>query len=96
MSPGTADPAVMRAALVERLSPMVPPRWWVVHAALTVTANSTPRPAVPEYREGDVTAPRPTRSKNSWPGIYAQVLGLERVGVTCFSTWVGIHLRDGP
>ena len=82
---GTADPAGLRSALAERLPAyMVPAAVVVLDGAAVDGQRQTrhPRPAgtgVPGRR--CVTAPRPTPIEEILAGIYAQVLGVERVGV---------------
>ena len=81
---GTADPAEIRAALAERLPAyMVPAAVVVIERCRSLsTANSTPAPC-PRRNTAMSTAiaPRPTPAEEILAGIYAQVLGLERVGV---------------
>ena len=82
---GTADPAEMRAALAERLPAYMVPAAVVVLEALPLTVNgkldNRALPA-PEYQDAAIgTAPRPARSRRSWPASTPEVLGLERVGV---------------
>ena len=82
---GTADPAEIRAALAERLPAyMVPAAVVVLDGAAADTQRQTrhPRPAGTRIpRMAIVTAPRPAAVEEILAGIYAQVLGLERVGV---------------
>ena len=82
---GTADPAAVRAALAERLPAyMVPAAVVVVDGAAVDGQRQTrhPRPAGTGVSATPiVTAPRPTAVEEILAGIYAQVLGLERVGV---------------
>ncbi|MGB7508158.1 MAG: amino acid adenylation domain-containing protein, partial [Mycobacterium sp.] len=81
---GTADPAELREALGRRLPPYMVPAAVVVVDTLPMTVNGkldTRALPAPEYREADrYRAPADT-VEELLAGIYAQALGLERVGV---------------
>ncbi len=80
---GTADPGGIRARLAERLPAFMVPAAVVAIEALPLTANGkldTRALPAPEYAAGEYRAPSgPT--EEILAGIYARVLGLERVGV---------------
>ena len=82
---GTAEPAEIRAALAERLPAYMVPAAVVVLDALPVTVNGKldkrALPA-PDYNDaGDVYRAPTNLTEEILAGIYAQVLGLHRVGV---------------
>ncbi len=84
MSPGPADPAEMRAALAERLPAYMVPAAVVVMEALPLTVNGkldTRALPAPEYQDVDRYRAPGNAVEEILAGIYAQVLGLERVGV---------------
>ncbi|WP_319448968.1 MULTISPECIES: non-ribosomal peptide synthetase [unclassified Mycobacterium] len=81
---GATDPATMRTQLAQRLPAYMVPAAVVVLEALPLTPNSKldvrALPA-PEYRDvGGYRAPT-SLAEEILAGVYAQVLGVERVGV---------------
>jgi hypothetical protein len=81
---GTADPAAARAALADRLPGYMVPVAVVAIEALPLTVNGKldkrALPA-PEYQALDRYRPPQSAVEEVLAGIYAEVLGLERVGV---------------
>ncbi|MBY0289039.1 MAG: amino acid adenylation domain-containing protein, partial [Mycobacteriaceae bacterium] len=81
---GTADSVTVRAAVGERLPGYMVPAAVVVIKALPLTPNGKldkrALPA-PEYQDVDRYRAPSTPAEEIVAGIYAQVLGLERVGV---------------
>ncbi|WP_232007496.1 condensation domain-containing protein, partial [Mycobacterium intermedium] len=80
---GTADPATLRTALAERLPTYLVPAAVVVIDAVPLTVNGkldTRALPAPEYTGNHYRAPA-TAVEELLAGIYAQVLGLDRVSV---------------
>ena len=80
---GAVDPAAVRSALGGRLPAYMVPAAVVVMEALPLTPNGkldTRALPAPEYTAGEYRAPG-SAVEEILAGIYAQVLGLERVGV---------------
>ncbi|BBX09161.1 non-ribosomal peptide synthetase [Mycolicibacterium aichiense] len=81
---GTADPAAVRAAVAERLPAYMVPSAVVTIGALPLTVNGkldTRALPAPEYQDVDSYRAPGDAVEEILAGIYAQVLGLERVGV---------------
>ncbi len=81
---GTADPAAIRNQLADRLPPYMVPAAVVVLDALPVTVNGkldTRALPAPEYTGGQHYRAPTDAVEEILAGIYAQVLGLDRVGI---------------
>ncbi|WP_156658176.1 condensation domain-containing protein, partial [Mycobacterium kyorinense] len=81
---GAVDPAGLRAALAERLPAYMVPAAVVAIEALPLTVNGkldTRALPAPEYQDVDHYRAPASAIEETLAGIYAQVLGLERVGV---------------
>ena len=81
---GAVDPAEVRAKLAERLPAYMVPAAVVVMAALPLTINNkldTRALPAPDYQDVDHYRTPTNAVEEILAGIYAQVLGLDRVGV---------------
>ena len=95
---GTADPAAARATLAERLPAYMVPAAVVVLAALPLNGQRQtrhPRPAGTRIRSmAIITAPRPARSRRSWPASTPRYSVSSGSGSTTrSSTWAGTRCR---
>ena len=81
---GTVDPVEVRAALAERLPPYMVPAAIVILTTLPITVNGkldTRALPAPEYRDVDRYRAPGSAVEEILAGIYAEVLGIDRIGV---------------
>ncbi|MBV8786757.1 MAG: amino acid adenylation domain-containing protein, partial [Mycobacterium sp.] len=81
---GSADPTELRTALADRLPGYMVPAAIVALDAMPLTINgklNTPALPAPEYQDATRYRAPSGATEEILAGIYAQVLGLERVGV---------------
>ncbi|HEY2500377.1 MAG TPA: amino acid adenylation domain-containing protein, partial [Mycobacterium sp.] len=81
---GSADPSELRTALADRLPTYMVPAAVMVIDALPLTVNGkldTRALPAPDYHDGDHYRAPTNPVEEILAGIYAQVLGIERVGV---------------
>ena len=81
---GTADPTALRTALTQQLPPYMIPAAIVILDSLPLTPNGkldTRALPPPDYHDNDHYHPPTTPTEEILTDIYAQILGLDRVGI---------------